>query len=203
MDEHIVTVCRAAACWTRLRILRCLLDEGEMPPKDLAEAMGISRGTTVNHLRRLLQAELISRDSHEARKWYSAKTTDFSTPLHDALTTWILKQLRTKEKPKSTAQATALFRTLTILANERRVAIFRALSTQAMDLPTLVMETELPRDGVEYHVRKLQKRGVIVVGGKQGRPSYHLRSSADPGLKGLMNAIEEHWPPAPQAEHLL
>lgn len=71
--DHIAERFRMLADPTRLKIIKLLMDDGEMSVGDVVARLGLSQANVSKHLRQLLDAGIVRRRSEGTSAYYSVQ----------------------------------------------------------------------------------------------------------------------------------
>jgi DNA-binding MarR family transcriptional regulator len=179
MDEIIVRVARTLACRERLRLLACLVSEGEKTPTDLAGKMRLTPSALSAHLTKLTTAGLIQRRRSGAWSWCIASSPYGHSTLSGKTAGWIGQLFSYAEKAKkdcglhevrncpSAAEAAKLhdliFESATAFTDLRRLQILRRLvRAGAASGPGLCRDLKMSPFALRRHCDKLLRRGYLI-----------------------------------------
>lgn len=210
MDELIVRVLRAVACFRRLRLLSCLVARGDLPLTQLARDVGMRRDVVCAHLARLLAAGLIQRRRSGGRCFYIARSPYDEPALSGQVMAWLREALgRAARTPaqrtgvpapgRDSAQGApsvhrAIFQAATAFTHPRRLQVLRGLaSDKSLSVETLTKELRMSRPAAGRHLAKLIRRG-YVESRREGRfPVYRLAPATGTSLEArLLAIVREH-----------
>jgi len=179
VDEVIVRVMRALACFSRIEMLRLMIREGELTPRALSEKLGVSPAAVSLHLRRLESAGLICRRPSGRRCYCIAKSAYARDTLSGKLAAWLKRTLASAKKPtepthrrrqhradrnEEGSTAEAVFDAATAFTNLRRLRIQRRLGHRKGVLrESLSRALHMSPSALCRHLRKLERRGYVVI----------------------------------------
>ena len=147
--------CRALANRVRLRMLRVLFRDGELPVSAAASAAGASRIVATQYLRALSARGLLAT-RREGRWVFYRPCADASVHGAAELLQAIEKTFARRRKPVE-----AIFRQATAFTHPRRVRIARALANGPMTRGALARTTGISRIALQRHLAKLAARGFV------------------------------------------
>lgn len=211
MDELIIRVLRAVACFTRLRILARLAGADEVAPTALARELGLSLDLVCSHLARLASAGLIQRRRSGLYCYCVGRSPYRDGTLSGQISAWVYGGLRgttpgarapgrSARRQGGTADtlpsaSDLIFDAATALAHPRRLQIMRHLAEAgAADVATLTRDLRMSGRAAERHLDKLVRRGFVRSSHREGRVVYHLAPKArNPLHARLLAIVRAHW----------
>jgi len=168
--------CRILANPVRLNMLILLSQQPEQYVKSIADKLGLTEDVASKNLQMLASGGFL--DSEAVSKYLFYNLSGSSDLLQ-----WVLRELKTR---KSDARE-MVFRTVTALTHERRVAIVEILKSEGpVDMQTLCVRAGMSELACRRHVNKLISRGWIRIKQKKYalvRPKNRLATE-------LMNAVK-------------
>ena len=211
MDELVVRVARAIACFARLRMLSRLVQGGEMAPRDLARELGLSPHLVSAHLMRLGSAGLIQRRRSGVWCYCLAESPYSKDALSGKTTLWLRKALvdpalaakncgvaEVRNRSRQTVETQVhkiIFDAATAFTNVRRLQILRRLADHGPgDVTALTRELHMSPSAVSRNTAKLVRRGYVTTSQAGQLLTYRLaRGSRTPLHAGLFEIVRSTW----------
>ena len=212
MDEIIVRVLRAVACFARLRILSCLAAEAELPPTRIARQLGTALGLVSGHMARLSAAGLVMRRRSGTWCYCKAQSPYTRGALSERVSAWLrgalaaprdamreiprTEELRKAPLPEVQAKLHVLiFDAATAFTNVRRLQILRRLCNgKILGIDALSRELKMSESAASRHMAKLVKRGYAEATGPGRKIAYRLaRGSKTPLHRQLLRIVRSQW----------
>lgn len=179
MNNFVWKLCRVLANESRLKILRHLMCEKELPVSAIALNQGLTRPSASRHIRLLSEYGFI--ETTPSGKWLLCricKPTQES-PLYDLQRT-LLKRLQSGE-----TQIDQIYRSATAFTHERRIRIIQFLQDRSMLFNELIAATDISDMALSRHIHKLINRNLIIENGG----IYSFTYPSDPILKSLLKLL--------------
>jgi DNA-binding MarR family transcriptional regulator len=155
LNPTLWRTCRVLANKTRLRVIRELCSRPEQRVSDVAGRLHLSLSLVSQSLRALNARGLLRARRIGKYVYYSPcanRSIQFSTPLLRAI-------LRTITKDK---QSNAnIYRYATAFTHPRRILIITTLYKRPMRLKEIAIKTNISRNALDRHLRKLISRGFL------------------------------------------
>ncbi|MBM4034228.1 MAG: ArsR family transcriptional regulator [Planctomycetes bacterium] len=207
MEEVIVRVLRAVACFTRLRLVERLMSCGELTPSQLARDLRVSRDLVSAHLARLSAAGLIRRRRSGARCFCRADSPYGEHTLSGAIAAWLRTALAADPANPVSAPAAArtqtappeahrvVFQAATAFTSPRRLQILRRLARGGrVHGKALSNDLRMSATALSRHLDKLIRRGYVSVA-RAGRGLLYtlLPAGSTPHHARLLEIVKTHW----------
>ena len=178
MDEIIVRLARTLACKARLRLLACLVSDGEKPPTALARKMRMTPSALSAHLAKLTTAGLIQRRRSGAWSYCIASSPYGPSTLSGKTANWIgqlfsssakatkdcgLHEVRNSSSAAEDGKLRELiFESATAFTDLRRLQILRRLlRAGTASGPSLCRDLKMSQFALRRHCDKLLRRGYL------------------------------------------
>lgn len=146
--------CRVIACETRLKLLWCIFEKGELSVTQVRLLTGLSQPRASVQLKVLSERGLIISRREDMRVIYRAEANHavaFAPELLDALKGCFDRLMSFK----------TIIRQATAFTHERRIEIVRVLRGKSLSFSQLLSVTGMSSSALSNHLDKLGRRGVV------------------------------------------
>jgi DNA-binding MarR family transcriptional regulator len=211
MYEIIVRLTRTIANYDRLRMLSCLLADGESTPTRLAVHLKIAPNALSTHLAKLANAGLIKRRRSAAWSYCIAESPYAPSTLSGRVFGWLrevlaepertlencgLHEVRNSLSEKAAGEVHRLvFQAATAFTDLRRLQLLRRLASgEDVAVKTLCQDLHMSAWAVERHTDKLIRRGYLASRTTDNVRLYRFtKTFSTPIHEGLWEIIRWAW----------
>ncbi len=201
MDDLIVRISRTIACYSRLRLLTCLIQQGEQAPSQLSARLHLSQPAVAAHLQRLTAVGLITRRRSGGWSFCDAQSPYPANTLSGQCMTWLRHHLasagpirRQASSPPDLCHA-RIFDAATAFTDVRRLQILRyLLHRPSADLAELSAKLSMSGQATARQTDKLCRRGFLEITNLTDRRCYRIASRFKTSAHAeLWSAIRKVW----------
>jgi len=172
--------CRVIANETRLKLIWCLFENGELCVGELGVMVGVSRPNTSNQLRVINARGLILPRHEQNRVIYRAEANtniDFAPRLLNALRVCY----------EQSFSFSTIIRQMTAFTHKRRIRIVQVLRGSSYSFVELQMYTRISSSALARHLEKLERRGFI----QQTNDFYRMSRPSNFLGRELLKIVQE------------